>query len=121
MHPSIVRPTPAPAAPAAAPATARRAQHRAPGRGLPARRAPRAVELDDTGAAEVLTSVLAGLRAVPDVPHVDLRTRLRDLAHDLVARLDLPGTLLVAKAGAVAAVVFTAVLLLWLAAAGRLG
>ncbi|WP_432513893.1 hypothetical protein [Kineococcus sp. SYSU DK001] len=117
MHPSIARPTPAPAAPAGT----RRAQHRAPGRGLPARRVPRAVELDDAGAAEVLTSVLAGLRSVPDVPAVDLRTRLLELARSVWSRLDLPGTVLVAKAGAVAALVLTAVLALWLSSVGRLG
>jgi hypothetical protein len=107
-------PTPAAGAPARG---NRPAAHRA----LPVRRLPRAVELADAGSGAVLTSVLEGLRALPDRPVRDARTRMRNLLRALWRRLDLPGLALVGGAGVAASVVFTAVLLLWLAGVGRLG
>lgn len=127
MHPALPRTTPAPAAaPRTAPRTvlpqtSRGAQHRAPGRALPARRTPRAVELDDANSAAVLTDVLAGLRAVPEKPVVDVRTCSRDVLRAVWHRIDFAGLALVGTAGVGASLVFTVVLLLWLASAGRLG
>jgi hypothetical protein len=115
VHPAIPRPD------VATPAPSRGAQHRAPGRAMPARRAPKAVELTDSDSAAVLSNLLAGLQAVPEKPVVDARTRQRDVLRALWNRLDLAGFALVAKAGAAASVVLTLVVLLWLASAGRLG
>ena len=119
MHPLTTRPD------AAAPATRlasppRPARPAAAHRALPARRLPRAVELADAGSGAVLSAVLDGLRAVPDEPVRDLRTRLVDALREARRRADLQGFALVGGAGALASLLFTAVLLLWLASAGRL-
>lgn len=129
MHPALPRTTPAPAGPTTSktasrttsPTISRGAQHRAPGRALPARRTPKAVELGDSDSAAVLTNLLAGLKAVPEKPVVDVRTRLRDVLRALWRRIDFAGLALVGKAGVGASLAFTVVLLLWLASAGRLG
>ena len=113
MHPTLPRTVPAPATRNTRPAAAHRA--------LPARRVPRAVELGDAESGAVLTSLLAGLRAVPDKPAVDVRTRVLDALRAVWQRIDFDGLALVAKAGVGASLVFTVVLLLWLASAGRLG
>ncbi|NYD24478.1 hypothetical protein [Kineococcus aurantiacus] len=101
--------------------TARGAQHRAPGRPLTARRAPRPVELGDAGSGAVLASVLEGLRALPDRPAVDHRTRVREALRTAGERLDVPVLLLVVRAGVLASLALTVLLALWLADSGRLG
>ena len=121
MHPPISRPLDVPRTPTRPARPARPARPTAAHRALPTRRLPRAVELADAGSGAVLAAVLDGLRAVPDKPVLDLRTRLHDLLRTLRDRVDLSGLALVAGAGGVASIAFTAVLLLWLASIGRLG
>ena len=115
MHPPIPRTVPTPTT------TPRPTRPAAAHRALPARRVPRAVQLADAGSGAVLTALLDGLRAVPDKPVVDARTRLLDALRALWRRTDVDGLALVAKAGVGGSLLVTAVLLLWLASAGRLG
>ncbi|WP_432562116.1 hypothetical protein [Kineococcus sp. SYSU DK003] len=124
MHPLTTQTIPVRPAPTR-PAPQRGPQHRADGRSggvaLPAHRPPRAVELTDAESGTVLTSVLAGLQAIPGEPAVGLPTRLVRSLREVVARLDLAGYALVAGAGAAASLALTLVLVLWLAGSGRLG
>ncbi|PRY18386.1 hypothetical protein [Kineococcus rhizosphaerae] len=113
---TAAKPTARPAVP-----SVRRAQHRAAPRTLPARRVPRAVELGDAESGVVLASVLAGLRAIPDQPAVDVRTRVREAVRAVCSRIDVAGLALVGGAGAAASVVLTLLVVLWLSSSGRLG
>lgn len=100
---------------------ARPAQHRAAGRTLPARRVPRAVELTDAESGVVLAAVLAGLGALPDGPVRDVRTRVHDAVRAAWSRVDVRGLALVGGAGTAASLLLTLLVVLWLAASGRLG
>ena len=105
------------------PAPGRRAQHRADARpqvAMPTRRTPLSVELADVGSPALLGAVLDGLRAVPEREVLDRRTRLRAAARARWERVDLASVLLVTRAGIAASALLTALLVLWLAHAGRL-
>lgn len=120
MHPVLPRPVQLERPPLPRTATkagSRGGQHRA----LPVRRVPQAPVVDGAVSAAVLQAVVAGLQAVPDRVVVPVRRRLLDAVVERWNSLDHHMLRTVVGAGAGAAVVFTVVLLLWLASAGRLG